>query len=65
MEMLEIMTGLMREQKFHSTPKDQEEEEVIDKKAWFDELDLLTRFNANNVGQIVTVRPRLVKKQTG
>ena len=32
---------------------------------WFDELNLLTQFNENNIRQIPTVRPKLVKKTRG
>ena len=32
---------------------------------WFDELNLLTQFNENNIRQIPTVRPKLVKKTSG
>jgi hypothetical protein len=41
-----------------------EDEEVITKKTWLGELNLLNNFNAENIGHIWCVRPKLVKKKT-
>ena len=62
-EMQEMMTDLIKEHKSQRTLKDQEEEDKIYEKTLVDELDLLTRFQAKIVGEIVTVRPRLVKSK--
>jgi hypothetical protein len=43
--------------------KEQEQQEQ--QGTWFDELNLLTQFNENNIRQIPTVRPKLVKKTSG
>ena len=56
-----------KEQKIRSILKwyfRKEDEEVITKKTWLRELNLLTNFNADNIGHILSVRPKLVKKKT-
>ena len=65
---MHVLTDDTKEQKIKGILKRyfrKEDEEVITKKIWLVELDLLTNFHADNIGHIVSVRPKLVMKKTG
>ena len=65
---MDVFTDDTKEQKIRGILKwcfRKEDAEVITKKTWFGELYLLTNFHANNIGHIVSVRPKLVKKKAG
>ena len=65
---MDVFTDDTKEQKIKVILKRyfrKEDEEVITKKIWLVELDLLTNFHADNIRHIVSVRPKLVMKKTG
>ena len=67
-ERMDVFSEDTKEQKIRSILKwyfRKRDEEVITKKTWLGELNLLTNFHANNIGHIVSLRPKLVMKKTG
>ena len=61
-KMMERMTDMMTKKQGIFKEQEQQEKQSIAENTWFDELNLITRFNENNNGYVPTVRPKLLKK---